>query len=350
MSSRLPIIGILTADSAPYIGGIGRHVDTLATGLRDAGETVQVFDIRRVPAYRVGRNILASLCMEPAVTRWIARERIGLLHIHGGPGGVLPWNRRWRGVPVVCTANHTYLQQASMPGQYWKRLLVPWERRGYAAMDHVACISADTQDVLVQRYGIPRQRTSVIDCGFPLQPWIAADALAADRDRQRCVFVGRPQVRKGWDVLRCAWNLVRQQCPQAVLSVVGWQAAPECGMTFCGRLDDAALRTLVGSARMLITPSRLEGFGLAAAEAIAAGTPVVGFTAPGLRSTVTDGVTGLLCRNDPALLASSILTLLNDDDGWRRLHEGCRNQRSRFAGERETQAYRSLFCAVYSRP
>ncbi len=349
-SSHRPIIGILTADSTPFIGGIGRHVETLATGLRAAGDDVRILDLRSLPTFRFGRNIGTSLCMGRAVRRWIAENDIDVLNVHCGPGGVLPWNPVWNGVPVVCTANHTYLQQSRMPNQRWKRLLVPWERRGYALANRVVCISSDTRQVLINEYRLSPQAVSVIPCGFSLQPWINADAQEHARRRFACVFVGRPQTRKGWDVLQQAWRGIRIRCPQAQLSVVGWSEKPRDGMEFFGRLDDTALQSLVGSVRVLLAPSRMEGFGLAAAEAIAAATPVVGFDVAGLRTTVQHGVTGLLCRQDGEAFVQAVACLLNDDVRWRELHAGCRANRSLFDAHREVMAYRQLFAAVYSRP
>lgn len=339
---------MLTADCAPSIGGIGRHVDSLCTGLRNAGYEVHVFDVRRLLSYRFGKNILASLFMGRAVDRWIAEKRIDVLHVHGGPGGVLFLATR-TDVPVVITANHTYLQQAGVPGQFWKRLLVHWERCGYLTADRVVCISPDTGEALTRTYGIRPATTSVAECGFDLTPWITADRETADRHRSRCVFIGRPQARKGWDLLQAAWLQIKREHPEAELHVVGFTAAPMEGVTYRGRLDDGALQELLGSSRLLLAPSRIEGFGLAAAEACVAGTPVVGFDVPGLRTTVQSGKTGVLVPIDTGHFAAAVVGLLRDEREWTLLHDGCRLARGRFDAAKETAAYEAVYAAVYSR-
>ncbi len=59
--------------------------------------------------------------------------------------------------------------------------------------------------------------------------------------------------------------------------------------------DDARLRELYNGARALIFP-QVEDFGLVAAEAVACGTPVIAFDGGGAKEIVTDGVTGVLFK------------------------------------------------------
>jgi glycosyltransferase involved in cell wall biosynthesis len=345
-SSPRPTIGILTADCAPAIGGIGRHVETLCAGLRQRGHDVRIFDLRRSPAYALGRGVLASAWCGPAVRAWVKRENIGIVHAHTGPGGALLWKKP--GVPLVVTANHTYAQQSAVPGQAWKRLLVPWERRTYACADAIACISPDTRDVLAARYAVSADKLSVIPCGIDVAAWAAADA--PQRPSPRCVFIGRPDARKGWDLLCTSWKQMKSVVPDATLDVVGFTAQPMDGVTYHARLDDGALRTLVGSARLLLMPSRIEGFGLAAAEAIAAGTPVLGCNVAGLRSVVDSGRTGVLVPVDAPHVAAAGAGLLLDAREWGLLQQGCRAVRQRFDAAREIDAYEAVYAAVYSRP
>jgi glycosyltransferase involved in cell wall biosynthesis len=62
---------------------------------------------------------------------------------------------------------------------------------------------------------------------------------------------------------------------------------------FLGRVGDAELPRLYAEAAALVVPG-VEEFGIAAVEAQAAGRPVVGVDAGGLRETVVPGETGLL--------------------------------------------------------
>ena len=64
---------------------------------------------------------------------------------------------------------------------------------------------------------------------------------------------------------------------------------------------------------LFVMPSRWEGFGVAAAEAMAMGLPVVASTVEGLLELVDDGVTGrLVSPAAPDVWAEETVTLLND--------------------------------------
>ncbi len=337
-------IGMVSVDSPPHIGGIGRHVGSLVEGLRASGVSVSVFDRSQRPlTYRFGRNVGFSAGLSRALLPWISAEKIDLLHVHAGPGGVFLPSAP---IPMIVTANHTYAQQSRLPWQRWKSVFTSAERMTYLSAHAVVCISEDTADSIRQDYGIARARVCTIPCGFDLRPWHEKDA--EKRDRKSCVFVGRADTRKGFDLLLEAWRMVHASDPEAVLSVAGVSGTDQPGIRYLGRIGDDRLHTLVGSARMLIAPSRMEGFGLAAAEAIAAGTPVVATDSAGLRCVVRDGVTGCLVSCDPASIAHMVGNLLRDDALWGHLHDGCRNGRIQFDRARETDAYRALYDEVYS--
>lgn len=346
MTSSNPILGIVSADAPPFIGGMGRHVGSLVDGFRKEGMTVHVYDrSRRKIMYALGKNLGFSFGLRFRLRAFIAKNHINILHVHSGPGGVLmPFSPY--GVKVVVTANHTYAAQSRLPGQAWKRIFVALEKKTYERADAIIAISEDTAESLRRDYGIPASRISVIGCGFDLAPWIAADSDT--RKKHACVFVGRPDSRKGWDILLSAWPLVQSAIPTATLSVVGWKEEPREGITFLGRISDADLPRLLGSSRLVVCPSRLEGFGLAAAESTAAGTPVLATLVPGLQRVIQPGRTGILVDPHPTLVAHSIVQMLQDDALWNRLHEGCQTYRSTFDTKREISAHIDKFRALYS--
>jgi glycosyltransferase involved in cell wall biosynthesis len=82
---------------------------------------------------------------------------------------------------------------------------------------------------------------------------------------------------------------------------------------FLGRRDDAA--DLLAACDVFVLPSRREGLGVSALEAMAARRPVVGSRVGGLAEAVVDGRTGLLVApEDPAALAEALLRLAGDRD------------------------------------
>lgn len=337
MSGTKPLcIGFATWDFDPPIGGMGRHVASLASGLRAAGHHVSVFSRSNLPL-PFGRSILFSLLLGFFLKRWIRKSSLNVLHVHSGPGGVFLL-RKPQGLPLIVTANHTYSDQVRYVSETWKRFLIPFERRTYRMADHIFCISPDTALSLQYDYGIAPEKLTVIPCGIDVKRFSIFDLPLTERKRQ-CVFIGRSDKRKGFDLLEAAWKTVQEKVPDAQLHVVGITAQSVSSVIYHSQCSDQEIATLLGSSRVLVCPSRLEGFGLAAAEAIAAGTPVVASDVPGLRSTVMNFETGLLIAPDPECIATKLIALLSDDILWERFHTGCQRQRGAFDATIETERH-----------
>lgn len=139
------------------------------------------------------------------------------------------------------------------------------------------------------------------------------------------VFVGRLLNHKGVDVLIDAVaELARRGTPLS-LTIIGRGPEdtalrqrvaahqPTSLITFAGELPTHA--DVIGrmkSARLMVFPTRREGFGLAAVEAMACGTPVITTDHPDnfARHLVTPGRNGYLCRADGTDLPDLILRAL----------------------------------------
>ena len=84
----------------------------------------------------------------------------------------------------------------------------------------------------------------------------------------------------------------------------------------CGRVTDAEKHSLLQSARCLVLPSKIELLGMVILNSWAHARPVITWDLPVFRSTVDDGVTGLLAdtRGGSAALAEAILYILENPD------------------------------------
>jgi glycosyltransferase involved in cell wall biosynthesis len=95
-------------------------------------------------------------------------------------------------------------------------------------------------------------------------------------------------------------------------------APPHPRMVPIGSPDRAGLVAAYQSCDILLFPSRLEGFGIAPAEALSCGRPVVTTDASALPEVVDDGQSGFLVRrNDVAGYAEKVRAL-GEDAGLRR--------------------------------
>ena len=93
-----------------------------------------------------------------------------------------------------------------------------------------------------------------------------------------------------------------------------------------GRLPPSELGAYYRRAAVVCVPSRREGYGLVAREAMAHGRPVVATRVGGLADAIVDGETGLLVPpGDVAALRDAIVRLLEDLALRRRLGEAARD-------------------------
>ena len=143
-------------------------------------------------------------------------------------------------------------------------------------------------------------------------------AVRPPDDPPHVLFVGRLSEEKGIeDFLEATDGALRvvvgdgplrERVPQAV----GFAAPSELGAYY----DRAAV---------VVCPSRREGYGVVAREAMAHGRPVVATAVGGLTDAVEDGVTGLVVPpRDPAALRDAIERLLGDPELRRRRGEAAR--------------------------
>ena len=107
-----------------------------------------------------------------------------------------------------------------------------------------------------------------------------------------------------------------------------------------GFVPHGELQTLYGRAAVVACPSHREGFGVACAEAMAHGRPVVASGVGGLLDLVVDGATGLLVPpRDVSALRAALTRLLGDRDLRRRLGEAARERIGRhFSWDASTDA------------
>jgi glycogen(starch) synthase len=182
-------------------------------------------------------------------------------------------------------------------------LLTAIERRGTRRHGYLIALSRELADEL--RVAAPDAHVVVNGMGVPHHE--IADALSTPTSviPGRIVFLGRLEVaQKGIDLLLAAMRDV-VHAPDTHLLLAGdgrdskrveemaHASGLEDRVRLIGRISGAEKWRLLASAQVCVMPSRYETFGLSALEALACGTPVVGFDIPCLHDTVP-GTTGRL--------------------------------------------------------
>ncbi|HSD79184.1 MAG TPA: glycosyltransferase [Solirubrobacteraceae bacterium] len=183
--------------------------------------------------------------------------------------------------------------------------LALWQRRLVAAADAVVVPSAAALERLLE-LGAPLESTRIHVVGHVVRAFAERSAAAGGT---HALVVGRLAREKGVD-------LAIDACARAGLPLVvagDGPLRPELeaharaaggDVRFAGRVDDAELARLRATAALAIVPSRsAETFGLAAAEAMAAGVPVVATAMGALPELV--GPAGIVPPRDAAALADA---------------------------------------------
>lgn len=124
--------------------------------------------------------------------------------------------------------------------------------------------------------------------------------------------------RRGLGVAIDTWRVARAELGTDLgLAVLGEsRLAPEPGLVSLGSLEDEDWATLLAGARALCYPTRYEGFGLPALEALASGTPVVCGRVASLPEVLGDAACWSSSLSPDAL--AGVLIRLLDDSEWHR--------------------------------
>lgn len=159
--------------------------------------------------------------------------------------------------------------------------------------------------------GAPRARIVPVPVEVPEQ-------VDEPADPSHVLFVGRLSEEKGiLEFLEATAGIERVVVGDGPLrgrvpETVGWVAPGELGRYY-------------ERAAVVCVPSRREGYGMTAREAMAYGRPVVATRVGGLADAIRDGETGVLVPpRDPAALRLAIVGLLDDGALRRRLGEAAR--------------------------
>ncbi|MGZ4318131.1 MAG: glycosyltransferase family 4 protein [Gaiellaceae bacterium] len=196
------------------------------------------------------------------------------------------------------------------------RTAVPRSARRAA---RVLAVSERTKRDLIELYAVPESKIVVtpngVDPAFTPAGWVPDGSPYA-------LVVGTIQARKDPDAAIGALALLGDNDLRLVFAgpdkggrAHAERTAARAGVTarveFKGHVPQEELAALYRGAACLVFPSRYEGFGLPALEAMASGTPVVA-TRAGAIPEVTGGAAILVDDRNPAALAGGIERALAD--------------------------------------
>jgi len=365
------------------VRGIGRYTrNLLAAFARRAPRDVEWTLIRLrnfpeadpglMPAHddiatsRLRRPELSMLALDPAL---LSLELAGKgIDVYHSTQLSLPARRTF---PAVVTIHD--LAPLIWPAHY---LRLPYSRVGHAwqyalarRADAVIAVSEATKRDVIERLGVPADRVTVVpeavDSDFI--PPSAGEGRALARARfavpeRYVLYVGQFDPRKNVRGLLRAFVAGTDRDPDLRLVIVGdlgklsshlrdaleTERVPRERIVLTGFVDDPTLAALYAGAECLLHAAFLEGFGLTALEALAAGTPVVGYAGGAVAEVVGDA--GLLVPSgDEGALGNALGRFLDDESLRADLSSRARSRANVFSWDRaadETLAvYRSVLDA-----
>jgi glycosyltransferase involved in cell wall biosynthesis len=239
------------------------------------------------------------------------------------------------GLPVVSTVHHPLTvdrRAAFARARSFRQRLGAWEfypveMQGVVArrLDRIFTSSEVSARQIDQDFRVRAPR--VVNLANGLDTTLFAPDPSAVRSETEVLCVGRASdPNKGIPALLRALA----ELPERVtLTLVDseqsdarqWAARLGCGdrLRITGRIDTPSLVRLYQRAALVVVPSRFEGFGLPATEAMACGAPLVATRAGALPEVVGGDGGVLVPAEDPAALAAAIHTLIEQPEARRAL-------------------------------
>jgi len=299
----------------------GRFVADAVEAARSRGVEVEVVSPSSFRHFGIayGHGIVGNLKARPWLVllmpaflwnfrRAAARHRADLVHAHWLAAGVVAATL---GVPFVVQVWGSDVELARG---------LPWLARPILRRGRLVIAASEFLARQARALGAPDVRVVPTGVAIP-------DAIGGPDEPPHVLYVGRLSPEKGIEeFLRATEGLPRVIVGGGPISVpesVGAVAPSDVGAYY----DRAAV---------VCVPSRREGYGMVAREAMAHGRPVVASAVGGLRDLVVDGETGLLVPpGDVAALRAALERLLGDPKLRRRLGDAARSRaRETFSWER----------------
>jgi glycosyltransferase involved in cell wall biosynthesis len=230
--------------------------------------------------------------------------------------------------PLIALVHHPLAMETGLTAQQATTFRVS-ERSALAAASGIIVTSAATARQLAADYGVPVARITIARPGNDRVPM----SLGSRDGIVRLLSVGAVVRRKGFDVLIAAlaeltdlpWQLIiagdRGRDPKAAAQLDADIARFKLGsrIAVLGAAADEKLAELYGGADLFVLASRFEGYGMAYAEAIARGLPVIGTTAGAIPETVPASAGVLVAPDDADALARALRGTIENPEQRRRM-------------------------------
>jgi glycosyltransferase involved in cell wall biosynthesis len=245
---------------------------------------------------------------------------------------------------LVALVHHPLALESGLSSDDAQRLVIS-ERLALMHVRAVIVTSEMTAATLERDYGVSRAKITVATPGIEKPAHIG---VRPQNTVPSLLAVATVTPRKAYDVLidglvriadldwRCTIAGSLDRAPETVATVR--RQIEDHGLTgriaLIGEIADPA--PLYEAADIFVLPSRYEGYGMAIAEALAHGVPVIATRVGAIPEVVPDGAGILVPVDDPAALADALRKLIEDPSVRRQHADNAALAAARFATWPET--------------
>jgi glycosyltransferase involved in cell wall biosynthesis len=316
-------------------GGYG-YDRQMAAGLRQRGWAVDVHELDGSFPYPTAAARMSAAGVLAAVP-----NRATVL-IDGLALGVLPdevWDEASR-LRIVALVHHPLAEETGIEPHIARRFEES-ERRALAAVRLVIVTSRGTAEGLAQ-YGVGANRLVVVEPGTNR----GALARGSGGGPHQLLCVASIVPRKGHEVLiraladvprsdwllTCVGSTTRSAATMQSLSEQIEEESLGDHVRFVGEVEGPMLDRYYDEADFFVLPTRHEGYGMAVAEALARGIPVISTPTGAIADLVGRDAGMLVPPDDFQALTATLWRVMEDETLRARLREGARKARERLPG------------------
>lgn len=252
------------------------------------------------------------------IKKIIEREKYDIVHVHLFPASAvvalsslfLPNHIRY-----ILTEHSTFNRRRSI------KIFKILDNFIYRRYLKIICISKSVQNSLTKWAPKVKKKIEIIPNGIPL------DSIYNDNPsikKYDVLFVGRLIQQKGIDFLLEAVSILQKKYKKIIqVAIVGDGPLKKELIKMCEELKikdsveflgfQRNVDQIMRSSRVLVLPSRCEGFGLVLLEAMKNKLPIVATNVGGIPEIITNGHEGILVpKENPEILAHSINRILEN--------------------------------------
>lgn len=340
---------MITSEFPPHAAGIGYASYHLAKALIYRGhcvtiitrgswmrtkirtfEGIKIYELPFIPFFPPFHILYHGLFVNRLLKQ--LQNDIDIIHLHSPLVPLITVN-----LPIITTVHSTWYYEAksftqitdwySLAVQLFKRPFIKYEKMLFSKSIAFIAISGAIRGELIKHYQINPGEINIIRNSIDTKNYKSVGRKNQKNNKEFTILtICRLVYRKGiLDLIEAAKILCRDN-PDIIFNIIGEGPLKktlqkkikeyhlENNIILKGMIPNNLIKNYIQAASVFVIPSYYEGLPIVLLEALASGKPVVGTNIAGINEIIEDGKNGLLVqKNNPVMLAKTILTLFKDN-------------------------------------